>query len=647
MAAIRQLTNRYDRLQQQIGCCKSVIGKRLKPVWDYLHDAGIYNLDDVALDDLYKFRLFVQHYVGYNPSYARALDEVVLAYNMKRYDGLLNECARITKEDNIWHSVFLFLSVKKITDGSQITYCVREEYEAFIHKTKFSKYREYIKALDIIKLESIKRIPQIVVDNKEPDYKNEKVFLLYYSDYDVAKNFYYVQDKTELVFDFSLEASVKMKKQIFRMLVDSVTKEQNNKNPNKNRRERLIVPLKKLYIFCVENGIDDIEQLDDDDIEAFSKSMEGNVGTKVDDYIQIVHNIRRFLFLSSTHINWDANLWFLERMKIDDARLNPAREVITINMGQIRHLKNRDFLKKYIKYKIGISVNSLQTVRGQYYAVVSFLKWLDQKSKDVTDVVKSDIEEYFKIQKDKGIAVATVNDYIAAVENLFEWMFANEYINRIPICFAALYQKEWIKHKERYVPQETVIEILKSMSGIPMEIRLIQLHLCDQPARLCEICALKGDAYRYDEKTDTAWMRVYQPKMKKEKDVPISTALYEIMKKYIKDKNIASKEYIFKNKYGKAFDAWRFTKVMSDLVKSMGIDYDYKSHDFRHTVITDIYYDASIDICRQYAGHDSIEMTKMYVDCWNKLVKEKTEEAFANSQRTKLEFNLKGNEKNE
>ncbi len=171
-----------------------------------------------------------------------------------------------------------------ITSAEQITYDVRAAYEKYlIEVCETAKVMEYVKALVHIKLDAIRQ------ENEKAPFKQRKlvyyngnVFLLYHLDYRIAWSFQWLRDKSELVFDFSLPASDTVKEQVFFMLNYVLEKEENVEDTHvrHDRRERFLIPLKILYLFCVNQGVDDIEKLMDSDLTLFRERLKAIGNTK-------------------------------------------------------------------------------------------------------------------------------------------------------------------------------------------------------------------------------------------------------------------------------------------------------------------------------------------------------------------------------
>ena len=481
--------------------------------------------------------------------------------------------------------------------------------------------------MDKLKIESIRR------DNEENPiriptlkYENKKIFLLYHPSYQMAMTFYYVQDKEELLFDFSIATSAVMKRQIFRMLNHILETKENWHD----RRERFLIPLKLFYQYCIQHGIDDIEQITEKQIKGFRQSIDGKVGTKTDTYMQLIDNIRKFLFLEAKNTNWNANAWYLERFSFEDGRMNPAREIRRFTFGQIENKKNRDLLKYYMKYQLGVSQkSSIQTIRGQYYDILAFLLYLDGVGISAVAVSAEDMERYINYLDEKGIQPEGFNRALISIARFYGYIVTTKEISKAPLYFDYYFKNTYPRHNDRAVSEESQREILQNLKRFPVHLRLMYLNLWCIGLRINEVCVIKGGAYYWDGKD--AWIKIYQNKMKSEKFVPIPALLYQAMKKYITEKDIGSDEYVFKNRRGGAYDAGTFCKQFKRCLEDVGIkNYDFKSHDFRHTVGTYLYaHGASIEAIRDYLGHKESDMTKQYLDYMSDIIDSANEEYFA------------------
>lgn len=636
-----------DILHEQFASCKSITGKLRTIVENFLYSKGIYTLDDVDATVKNAYRQYIKGLVGINDQqrkyYQSALDQILLAYLITKNQKLASDVETIIRGRAVRNKVLLYLMEHGIQDCKQIDYDVRSDYKESLKGSGCRKLHEYVKAMDVLKLEAIRK--ENISNPLKPKalkYSGEKLFLLYHPDYEVAKTFYYIRDKEELLFDFSLEGSEIVKRQIFKMLTYVLEE----KKDWHDRRERFLIPLKRLYIFCNENVVEDIELLTAEQIEAFRLSMEGKVGTKTDTYMQIIYNITKYLFITAKNTNWDANIWYLERFSFNDGRVNPAREIERITFNQISD-DNRALLKNYMKYQIGIAQRtSLQTIRCQYYDIVIFLKYCDAEKWSLTEVDAERMEKYISSVDAEDIQAESYNHRIISVARLFDYMKSKKLVQREPLQFDYYLKTVHVKHNDRTVSIENQKQVLKKLKHLPLYLRLMFLNLWCEGIRVCELCVIKAGMYRWDGQD--AWLKLYQNKMKKEKCIPIPVELYKIMKKYIEDTGIKADEYVFQNKKGGAYDAGTFTKQMKRELKKAGlIEYDFKAHDFRHTIGTSLNkdYNVSIEAIREFLGHNSSDMTKQYIDFVPEMLDSANENYFSKEENKLATYIKKGKRK--
>ena len=647
MGALLKIVPQFDteQLYGQISVSKGVTGKAREFVAGYLLDCGIDSLDAVTVKNLLDYRKYVRSLhmkKAQKAYYENLLEQVCFAYLISMNPQLAITAKEILKPCAIRNKAIGFMLICGICDTDDIDYELRSNYQKYLTETLSAKVPEYVKALDKLKIESIRR------DNEENPiriptlkYENKKIFLLYHPSYQMAMTFYYVQDKEELLFDFSIATSAVMKRQIFRMLNHILETKENWHD----RRERFLIPLKLFYQYCIQHGIDDIEQITEKQIKGFRQSIDGKVGTKTDTYMQLIDNIRKFLFLEAKNTNWNANAWYLERFSFEDGRMNPAREIRRFTFGQIENKKNRDLLKYYMKYQLGVSQkSSIQTIRGQYYDILAFLLYLDGVGISAVAVSAEDMERYINYLDEKGIQPEGFNRALISIARFYGYIVTTKEMSKAPLYFDYYFKNTYPRHNDRAVSEESQREILQNLKRFPVHLRLMYLNLWCIGLRINEVCVIKGGAYYWDGKD--AWIKIYQNKMKNEKYVPIPTLLYQTMVKYITENDIGSDEYVFKNRRGGAYDAGTFCKQFKRCLEEAGItNYDFKSHDFRHTVATCLYaHGASIETIRDYLGHKESDMTRRYLDYMPDIIDAANEEYFT-SRPNKLADTAKNHRK--
>ena len=291
----------------------------------------------------------------------------------------------------------------------------------------------------------------------------------------------------------------------------------------------------------------------------------------------------------------------MERLHLQPERLNPAKPVKVLSFLEVTHKGNRELLKKYMRYGIGVTNLSASLLRIEMIWVRNFLSEIGQTGQeDIRRVTGKQMEEYFLKLEDKGLQPKSYNAQVMSIQHFFNFLIARGYIERAPFCADYYLKKVVPKHNDRCVEAEVWAKILRKLPCFPEDIRLMYLHLWGIGLRISEVCTLKGDAYYIQGKE--AWVQVYQTKMRSYKRIPIPYALYRLMMIYLKKHQIGSDEYAFQSSRGEAYRSATFRLKMQECCEKNGIkggEYIFRSHDYRHGIAT-LFYDSGVSLqgCR-------------------------------------------------
>lgn len=509
MPAIRLLDTEHQTelayLHEQLIEGEPVQDKSWRYAEEYLMQLGIYNVILVEENDVRNYKRFLLEDRDCTIRAANSMTSFLRnkkAYWIEQeYGDLLEEirqCEGI--EMPLTGNIKNFLIREGIHHIREIDYSIREKYEQYLMKEKKpEQVLRYLKTLDRIKQYHIRQEMKQFANIKKfyLKYEQQILFLPYLPDQKLAMEFDKVRDKTELVWDFSVKASEKMKQQIFQLLIHIL---ENVKDP-KDRRVRFLLPMQWMYQYCIKQGIVDIETIEQEEIE----KLEEIVKQKVVNYknsMQIVDNSRKILFMSGKQIHWHANVWYMERFHLAPERVNPCNPVNRLSFYQVENLNNRKLLQEYARYQIGITGLTIGNIRSQQNYVKKFLKYLGP---DVCalDVTEKQIGAYFKEIQQQEIQAETVNRQILDITKFYEYLKIKKHIKAIPFHPEYYEQKVYPIHHDRSVDEDIYREILHKLNLFPEELRLIFLHLWATGLRISEVCTLKGDAYYWDGARET------------------------------------------------------------------------------------------------------------------------------------------------
>ena len=524
--------------------------------------------------------------------------------------------------------VIEFMVSEDMETIADLDYPARVRFEKWLpDHTDSAAYRHYLVSFDRIKQYSVSKEIHIAADGKpvRPNYENTILFLLYHPNPDIRAMFRKATKKHELAWDFTRAVPEKLKRQIFDILHYALE----NDTAFETRRKHLL-GLRELYDFCADEKIDDIEQME----LAQEQQFKGLDSERLKPYnrVGIINFCRKALFMQTEKINWNAHVWYMERFQIQPERLDAASPVSSISFTEVTHKKNRELLKKYIRYGLGITNLSVSVIRGEHSAIRNFLNDICQdENEDVCSVTPAQMDDYFKKQRQRSVQAETYNKNVMCIQHFFNFLKVRQYIERIPFDAECCLKKIIPRHLDRSVAQEAADEILEKLCCFPETIRIMYLHLWGVGLRISEVCTLKGNAYYIQGKD--AWIQVYQIKMRTYKRIPIPDALYKLMKVYLKKHGVKADDYVFQNAKGGAYCKSTFRYNMLKYCELNNIQnggYVFKSHDYRHTIAT-YFYDTGVSLqsIRDYLGHDYEEMTEQYIDYMPKKIEKASEEYFS------------------
>lgn len=562
-------------------------------------------------------------------------DQQEIRQEEQRRKGLRDELEKCTQVNGTFRNkIYPFLVSSGIEHLTEIDYPLRIRFIDFAKKNFLQKQRNVmINAFDRIRQQAVWEEQKTLAGRQKYKlrYEDALTFLKYLPDQEIAEKYTIARDESNLVWDFRIACSEKMKQQIFRAIC-SLSREKKSSW----ERNMSLTGLRCLYQFCVRAGIDDIEQMELEEKERFAQELRRLPRSEKSrkSMFGILAWIQRHEFLSAKEIHWQANVWYLERIHIAGERINESNPAGCLIFEDVKNRENRELLKRYMKYLIAVSDLSVSNIRDKSMYLRNYLKFLDGEKLTVGAVVREIFEVYINQILEKELEPKSFNTELLAVTQFYNFLLVRGEVSRMPYRPNDYIQKSFEIHHDRSVEADVSEEIISKLRYFPEHLRLMYLHLWGIGLRASEVCTLKGDAYEWDGRD--AWIKVWQPKMRKYKRVPIPEMLYRLMKVYIKKYDIGADDYLFPNSKGGAF---RYGTLRSQMLRYCeenqihGGEYIFRSHDYRHNVATE-FYDNGVPLSsvRDYHGHTYDEMTLQYVDHMPERVEKAAEAVFRNPE---------------
>jgi len=127
---------------------------------------------------------------------------------------------------------------------------------------------------------------------------------------------------------------------------------------------------------------------------------------------------------------------------------------------------------------------------------------------------------YIQQLEDKQVQPETYNRSLVAAAMFFGYLLTRGLWRKNHCTLGYYFKTTFPRHNDRTVSIENQLKILKCLNEFPIVLALMYLNLWCVGIRISEVCVIKGGAYTFDG--ETAWVRIYQQKLKKRKAGPDS-----------------------------------------------------------------------------------------------------------------------------
>lgn len=146
-----------------------------------------------------------------------------------------------------------------------------------------------------------------------------------------------------------------------------------NTSMSKAYRNVRLKSLKLLYDSCVQLNITDIGLLEMEQVETILKNFPETSQRS------ILGECRRDAFMQQEQIQWEANVWYLERLHLGKHRIDESKSLISISFMEVKEIQNREILQAYMKYELGITGQAVSTIVRRFVCIRNFIELLEQE----------------------------------------------------------------------------------------------------------------------------------------------------------------------------------------------------------------------------------------------------------------------------
>ena len=315
---------------------------------------------------------------------------------------------------------------------------------------------------------------------------------------------------------------------------------------------------------------------------------------------------------------YTADIWRDELAILAPERLNPSREIKSLNFKRIKNPENKELTKQYVRYLLLNTDQTLKYIRNQLCDVITVLNIVD---KPYTEWAAADVEYLTGYLSQKKIKKNTLAQYILSFEAFTEYLLLHEILKDNPIKY--LHSMAHYKYEYKTTaPDEYVItqifNVLRTIKDQSLILRFLLIYCTGM--RVSEACAIKKDCL--EQTGDNYFVRYYQNKMKKWVTNIIPAALYEMIDEYKKTLSAETK-YLFPRFTDqlKPSDADGFVNRMqqelskANIKNTDGSPYVFTAHSFRHLMAVRMREEnIPLQFIQEQLHHESPEMTLAYTE---------------------------------
>ena len=319
------------------------------------------------------------------------------------------------KSDSRINKLKKFLADRKIWHLEEMDYPLRNSYEQYLRGQIRSQIVSfYLKIYDTVKQQHIYQQMQTLNGKRiyEWKYQNKIYFLKYYPEKEIAETFETSYKTNLLVWDFTQNCSEVLKKQIFYTLSRIIA----NTSMSKAYRNVRLKSLKLLYDSCVQLNITDIGLLEMEQVETILKNFPETSQRS------ILGECRRDAFMQQEQIQWEANVWYLERLHLGKHRIDESKSLISISFMEVKEIQNREILQAYMKYELGITGQAVSTIVRRFVCIRNFIELLEQEKILAIHATVAEVKKYADGLRERGIQAKGFNERIFGIGHFYKFM---------------------------------------------------------------------------------------------------------------------------------------------------------------------------------------------------------------------------------
>lgn len=432
---------------------------------------------------------------------------------------------------------------------------------------------------------------------------NQSIYLPEYFKGNVAESFKKESDQRILYWDFDKALDEKVKVQI-EILLNEIVRTIKNRE---DRRNRYLLPLKCLFCYAEKNGVKDVQKMEKDQEQEYYAMLKREYGDLCSNPKKFIIFCRKVLFLESAEIDWQSNVWFVERLNISQERYSRSNTIDSFSFLDIKCFENRKGLQKYLKYLLIVTSLNLGTIRIHHTYIRDFLKFLEKSRKNITDIDTAFIKGYFDRLAMQNIKAQSYNNKLQVISAFLRYLQVTDYISDFFNPVALYYKKSYPTINEIDQLDQKLDLLTAHLGEFPEQLRIMSAILLFTGIKKGQLFLLRNADFSYRD--ENSWMKVPDTT----RSIPVPDILHWLVLKYADKNHISVENLLFLNN-GKKYTAESFQNAIMKGCRNAGIltgEYVFKGNGYQKELCKAFYRrGTSIQAIRDYMGYPTDEIVK-------------------------------------
>ncbi len=284
-----------------------------------------------------------------------------------------------------------------------------------------------------------------------------------------------------------------------------------------------------------------------------------------------------------------------------------------ISNGQNTEQYISDYLS-YLEVERGLSKNTILAYQGDLF---EFFNFTENNKIRINEIKRRDFSSYTKFLAKKNLSPSTITRKIASIKGLFRYLCYKRDIETNPSI--SIVSPKLPKRLPRVLSISEIDKIIKE--GLNTEEQAIFELLYSAGIRVSELTDLNIKNIDLNQRV----IKVFG-KGSKERIVPINKTCVEIIKKYLKKRELTvlkynPKPYLFLNEKGEKISRQKVYKIIRKQGELIGKK--ISPHTIRHSFATHLLEKgADLRVVQELLGHASIVTTQIYTHISKNVLRE-------------------------